>query len=444
MKLKKVIWLIGTSLLLSSCLKETDLPMAADFRATAKNDRQTAPVTVQLSNLSYGADTYMWTFEGGNPSSSSDKNPGEVVFAEAGNHKITLTAVNAVGQSVKDITITVYPQVSVGFGYVVQINDIAPAVVEIVNKTKGATAYEWHFEGGDPATSSSPNPGCVTFATGGKHEIRLRVTNGLEWFEQSDTVTLRNPMRADFEMQPLGIDEDMEAPVTMQLTNTSESAINGKWTAPGGTLSSDTARIATVRYAKPGTYTITLTVDDNKSRLATSRSITVKENNGLLVANNLRFGINEAKKTVGCFYSSLMNRVLTTSEVTDATVGKTIDIVFFGLNSKFGYCYFLSPTDAKDSAFPVIPGAVAATVNNKPEGIGQEQFDKIKKDTDFQTLSGWSGNKKDYFTIDDCPHFVLFKTADGRRGIIKVKEFVREGAASYVVADLKIEKRKDE
>ena len=59
-------------------------------------------------------------------------------------------------------------------------------------------------------------------------------------------------------------------------------------------------------------------------------------------------------------------------------------------------------------------------------------------------LSGWSGNKKDYFTIDDCPHFVLFKTTDGRRGIIKVKEFVREGAASYVVADLKIEKRKDE
>ena len=62
MKFKKVIWLIGASLLLSSCLKETDLPMAADFRATAKNDRQTAPVTVQLSNLSYGADTYMWTY----------------------------------------------------------------------------------------------------------------------------------------------------------------------------------------------------------------------------------------------------------------------------------------------------------------------------------------------------------------------------------------------
>jgi hypothetical protein len=63
MKYKKVIWLIGASLLLSSCLKETDLPMAADFRATAKNDRQTVPVTVQLCNLSYGADTYMWTFE---------------------------------------------------------------------------------------------------------------------------------------------------------------------------------------------------------------------------------------------------------------------------------------------------------------------------------------------------------------------------------------------
>jgi hypothetical protein len=37
MKYKKVIWLIGASLLLSSCLKETDLPMAADFRATVKS-----------------------------------------------------------------------------------------------------------------------------------------------------------------------------------------------------------------------------------------------------------------------------------------------------------------------------------------------------------------------------------------------------------------------
>ncbi|MBO4598364.1 MAG: hypothetical protein J5676_10900 [Bacteroidaceae bacterium] len=57
MKYKKVIWLIGASLLLSSCLKETDLPMAADFRATVKTENQTAPVTVSLTNLSYGADT---------------------------------------------------------------------------------------------------------------------------------------------------------------------------------------------------------------------------------------------------------------------------------------------------------------------------------------------------------------------------------------------------
>lgn len=57
MLIRNFIFCCLQSLLLSSCLKETDLPMAADFRATVKTENETAPVTVSLTNLSYGADT---------------------------------------------------------------------------------------------------------------------------------------------------------------------------------------------------------------------------------------------------------------------------------------------------------------------------------------------------------------------------------------------------
>ena len=51
-------------LFLSSCLKETAVPIASSFEVTIAEDK-TSPVTVKLQNNSYGADEYEWTFEGG-------------------------------------------------------------------------------------------------------------------------------------------------------------------------------------------------------------------------------------------------------------------------------------------------------------------------------------------------------------------------------------------
>lgn len=77
------------TVLLSSCLKETAVPIESAFTIETSEDK-TSPVTIQLKNESYGAEEYKWTFEGGQPSSSTDKSPGKVVFTQAGEHKITL------------------------------------------------------------------------------------------------------------------------------------------------------------------------------------------------------------------------------------------------------------------------------------------------------------------------------------------------------------------
>ena len=55
------------TVLLSSCLKETAIPILSSFSIEVAEDK-TLPIVVQLKNESYGADEYEWTFEGGEPS----------------------------------------------------------------------------------------------------------------------------------------------------------------------------------------------------------------------------------------------------------------------------------------------------------------------------------------------------------------------------------------
>ena len=81
--LSRVIRLLLLTCLVSSCLKETAVPIESAFTIETSEDK-TSPVTIQLKNESYGADEYEWTYEGGIPSSSNQKSPGKVVFTQAG------------------------------------------------------------------------------------------------------------------------------------------------------------------------------------------------------------------------------------------------------------------------------------------------------------------------------------------------------------------------
>ena len=66
-------------ILFSSCLHEQSVPIASSFSIEVAEDK-TAPVIIKLQNDSYGADEYEWTFEGGEPSSSREKQPGAVAL----------------------------------------------------------------------------------------------------------------------------------------------------------------------------------------------------------------------------------------------------------------------------------------------------------------------------------------------------------------------------
>ena len=178
------------TVLLSSCIKETAVPIESAFTIEASEDK-ISPVTIQLKNESYGADEYEWIFEGGVPASSRDRAPESVIFTEAGEHKIRLRVWNAVEERISEQVIRVDSAMSIDFDYAIAINDIAPGVVSISNRSRGGSRYEWTFEGGEPSSSTSAYPSAVTFKDGGEHKIHLRVFNGSRYEELSKRFTLQ-------------------------------------------------------------------------------------------------------------------------------------------------------------------------------------------------------------------------------------------------------------
>lgn len=439
------IWLF--TVLLSSCLKETAVPIESAFTIETSEDK-TSPVTIQLKNESYGAEEYEWTFEGGLPSSSTERTPGQVVFTQAGEHKITLRVWNAVEERTSQQTIRVDSAMTIDFDFSIALNDIAPGMVSITNKSKGGSQYEWTFEGGIPSTSNLQHPGTITFADGGEHKIHLKVFNGSKYEELTKSLTLQPPIQADFSYEPLPVDQDWEAPLTLETTNLTTGGLSYRWVCAGANVMSPTDETTIIRFEHAGTYKVQMIAGNGKEEKIVEKSIIIQPNNGIIKQNNLKFGINEAKNSVGCFYSAKEGGVVTSSKIVEKKCGAWIDFGFFALNSSFNYCYFFAPNQAKANSFPKIDNAQDATFINNPTSMGinitNAIFDNIKRSSDMNQFTKWSETNQTNFNKTSTPHFVLVRTADGRRGIIRIKEFVKEGSQSYIVADVKLEKRAEE
>lgn len=443
----RAVLLFMLTCLVSSCLKETAVPIESAFTIEASEDK-TSPVTIQLKNESYGADEYEWTFEGGVPGSSNQRDPGNVVFSQAGEHKITLRVWNAVEERISQQTIRVDSAMTIDFNFTVAINDIAPGTVSIINKSKGGSQYEWTFEDGIPSTSNQQHPGTITFTDGGEHKIHLKVFNGSKYEELTKILTLQPPMQPDFSYEPLPVDQDWEAPLTLETTNLTTGGLSYRWVCAGASVMSPTSETTIIRFEHAGTYKLQMIAGNGKEEKFVEKSIVIKPNSGIVTQNDLKFGINEAKNSVGCFYSAKEGGVLTSNKIVEKQCGAWVDFGFFALNSSFNYCYFFAPNQAKANSFPKIDNAQDATFVNNPGSMGinitNAIFDSIKKSSDMNQFSKWSEERLTSFNKTSAPHFVLVNTVDGRRGIIRIKEFVKEGSQSYIVADVKLEKRAGE
>lgn len=432
---------ITLTVVFSSCYQETQLLVNARFQVSVENNNYTAPVNLVLENNTTGADFFSWSLTGGDPDTSSKENPGTIAYSQAGNYTVKLEAWNNNERGTHEFSFSVDSAVSIDFTPTILVNDFVPAEVSIQNTTFGASSFSWTFEGGMPDSSSEKNPGTVKFDSAGTHKITLTVCNGRETFTTSRSITLQAKINVDFDIVPSFDDYDYEVPFTANLENSTTSGLTYQWTTTGGSIADNTAENTSIYLTSPGTYTVTLQGSNEKETKSVSKEITVKENSNLFTIRNIKFGIKIAESSIGCAYSLSDRKIYTSSEITSSN-GSNMDLVFFGLDASFSRCCFLSPDNVYSSGFSTIPGASKTYIVNdiSATGFTDADFQSMTDDSKLQNLDIKGNANSTAFTNVYVPRLILFETASGRKGALRIKAFVSEGASSYVLADIKVQK----
>ncbi|WP_108867404.1 PKD domain-containing protein [Aquimarina aquimarini] len=448
--MNKIIYILIIGSLILGCAKEEAIPVITDFNIDVFNEDFSVPVQVVVINKTEGADEYQWEFEGGVPSSSVKRNPGIIQYETPGQYAIILTARNIDGSTdKKTIDIQIDMPVVIDFKVTPTVDNFTPARYHIDNNSTGANSFLWSFEGGIPATSSEQNPAEVEFFEPGEHTIKLEISNGRETYDLEHIITVAPYLVSGFTSEVAFDDDDFQAPVRMQFTNTSVSATSYAWDFQGATPSTSTAVDPEITFTEAGIHTVTLTATNGKEIKSYSTQIEVVENTNLRTYTDIALGINTAhlSNATGSMYNFIDRKVYTTEELT-ATIEEQIDLVFFGLNNRFERNRFVSPDalEGETTFLPFTTPKKTIFINSQElcgctASLSANQFDTMNTDALLASMNitETSGGVQD-FDKTIHPRIVLFQTQEGKKGAIKVKQFVEDGQNSYILIDIKIQK----
>ncbi len=442
--------ILGVSLWLSfvliACTKEQTVPIQLSCRFEVENEDFTVPSRVKITNNTVGADGWQWSFEGGQPATSIDKNPGVIKFNSAGEYTVSLVASNQYGTQ-KDTTVQFrfYETILLDFDIEIVEDAYPPAEIKITNKCAGLTHFNWEFKGGQIDHYEGAQPPLIIYDSPGEFTITMNGTNGVESHSLSKTMTVLPHIKADFDWQVDFADDDYQAPVSIQLQNKSISAKHYQWDFTGAEIVSSTEEAPKVKFPVAGKVAIRLVADNGKEQHEVTKSFEVYEDSNLRIFKDVKLGINSAHSSIGCFYSTSTRQVYSKGQVDDFT-GSDIDLAYFGLNSNFSFNQFVSPHRVQTTVFDPIPNAKQTIVVNRQDNdplvdFTGSDFDQMVNDEPLKllTIRDTDGGRKE-FTSAGLPHIVLFQTSEGRKGAIKVKACVEQGAESYILCDIKVQK----
>jgi PKD repeat protein len=159
-----------------NAIKRGTIDLTPDFTVSSTNVDKGVPVT--FTNTTTGGyigvpETYSWIFQGGTPSTSTDKNP-VVTYNDCGTYDVTLI-VNRGGQ-IDTLTRTAFMQVGplVNVAATPGLTACWYQTITLDATTAGATAYLW-----SPGGETTPTID-VTFAQYGlgAHDFTVTVTGG--------------------------------------------------------------------------------------------------------------------------------------------------------------------------------------------------------------------------------------------------------------------------
>jgi len=152
---------------------------AANF--SADNTYMMNGDTSNFTDESLGDPTsWYWEFPGGDPGTSTDQNPENIVYTETGNYDVTLVVTNEYGNDtvIKESYITVggpyadfiADQTNIAAGESVTFTDLS------INEP---TTWSWKFTGGSPGSFNGQTPPPVVYNSPGNYSIKLTVSNDL-------------------------------------------------------------------------------------------------------------------------------------------------------------------------------------------------------------------------------------------------------------------------
>lgn len=226
----------------------------------------TVPLSVAFTDTSTGGLPTAWSWNFGNGSTSTQKNPSTVLYNVPGTYTITLTVSNAAGSSSssKTVTATSIPVAPVSLFSVSPSSGNAPLVVNFTNSSTGnPTSWLWTF--GNGSTSTLQNPGPVTFTTARTYSVSLRVTNSIGSSTSTRTVTVSPaPPVANFTASNR----------TVTFTDTSTNSPTS-WLWNFGDGSTSTIRNPTKTYANAGTYTVTLRASNSSGFTIVTKTVNI-------------------------------------------------------------------------------------------------------------------------------------------------------------------------
>jgi PKD repeat protein len=262
-----------------------------------------APLLVQMSSAgSSDADgaitSYFWNF--GNGTTSTSPNP-QAVYNTAGTFSVSLTVTDNDGASaVRSTTVAVSPAniAPVPVISATPLTGSAPLLVNVngagsTDADGSIVSYAWNFGNGETATGALAQ---TTYTTPGSYVIRLTVTDN-RGASRSTTTTV---VAGTTNVRPIAVLSALPtsgpAPLLVQVSSAGSNDPDGSITSFAwdfGNGQTATGTQSQITYNTPGTYTIRLTVTDNKGA-TTSATETVVVDPPVAPADRVRLQFSGA------------------------------------------------------------------------------------------------------------------------------------------------------
>ena len=218
-----------------------------------------APLTITFSDQSSNNTTsWEWTFDGGDPAMSTDRNP-TITYNTPGVYAVTLVAFNSAGSNsntkVGFITVEAAPVAS--FTRVVD-----NTTVEFTNSSASGDSYSWDFGDGNSSTEENP---VHTYAMNGTYIVTLIVTNDCGTDTITQTVEINDGLVPQAELVASATTGC--APFEVAFMDVSGGNPNSwEWTFQGGDPAISSLQNPVITYNTAGTYDVQMIAINQNGR----------------------------------------------------------------------------------------------------------------------------------------------------------------------------------